>query len=95
MKYINEIFDLLLDKTIYSKYGINKKAKYWKMGTSFITMFDRLREKLENVDISYPMISVVNYENKTTQGNICIRKCYGTIYACNYFIWSRCSRNFV
>ena len=69
MKYINEIFDLLLDKTIYSKYGINKKAKYWKMGTSFITMFDRLREKLENVDISYPMISVVNYENKTTQGN--------------------------
>lgn len=68
MKYINEIFDLLLDDETYSKYGITCSAKYWKMGTSYFTMFDRLYENIKNLDISKPMKCVFNEKNKTTQG---------------------------
>lgn len=69
MKYINEIFSLLLDENVYKKFGINKRACYWKMGTSFFKMFDRLLKNIENIDISSPITSTYNPKNKTTQGN--------------------------
>lgn len=68
MKYINEIFDLLLNEETYKQYGINNQAKYWKMGTSFFTMFDRLADNIKTLDISSPMKSIINENNLTTQG---------------------------
>lgn len=68
MKYINEILDLLLDQETYSKHGITCSAKYWKMGTSYFTMFDRLYENIKDIDISKPMKCVFNEKNMTTQG---------------------------
>lgn len=72
MTYIEKldlIFDLLLDENTYSEYGIDKQAKYWKMGTSFFTMLDRFLERINNLDISKPIISKFNPNNLTTEGN--------------------------
>lgn len=66
---LNKIFDLLLDKDTYSKYGINKQAKYWKIGTTIFGTFDRLIENIKDVDISFPLVSILNKKNKTVQGN--------------------------
>ncbi len=66
---INKIFDLFLNEKTFSKYGIKHRACYWKMGTSFFKIFDRLYENIINIDISKPMITIYNLDNKTTQGN--------------------------
>ena len=72
MNYIdklNIIFNHLLDEKTYKEYGINKSAGYWKMGTSFFTMFDRLYDKIHNLDLHYPIKIILDHKNLTTQGN--------------------------
>ncbi len=68
LEKLDYIFDLLLDENVYSKNGIDIRASYWKMGTDFFNMFDRLYDNIKDLDISIPIVSEYNPNNLTTEG---------------------------
>ena len=63
---INHILSLLINEN--QDFGITCKAVYWKMGTSFFTMFDRLFHNLKNKDISFKMTTFEDINHKTVEG---------------------------
>lgn len=64
---INKFLKLLLNEN--EEKGITNNAEYWKMGTSFFNTFDRLEQKIKDLDTKYSIIIELDKNKKTTEGN--------------------------
>lgn len=64
---INKFLKLLLNEN--EEKGITNNAKYWKMGTSFFNTFDRLEQKIKDLDTKHSIIIELDKNKKTTEGN--------------------------
>lgn len=64
---INKFLKLLLNEN--EEKGITNNAEYWKMGTSFFNTFDRLEQKIKDLDTKHSIIIELDKNKKTTEGN--------------------------
>lgn len=66
---INWILNFFTDEELYKQYGINTNAKYWKMATDFLKMFERLYINIVDKDVSFPLVCDFDEDALTTEGN--------------------------